>query len=75
MHVFLKAFGTVVVFLAVGVCCFIVGGMGLNSLLITLPVAIPAIVGGALIASVGAMLENLIAIRNLLIEQKYRSEP
>lgn len=74
MHVFLKAFGTLVIFLAVGVSCFIVGGVGLNSLLFTLPVAIPAVVGGALIAAVGAMLENLIAIRNLLIEQKYRTD-
>ena len=74
MHIFLKAFGTLVVFLAVGVSCFILGGMGLNSFLVTLPVTIPALVGGALIAAVGAMLENLIAIRNLLIEQKYRTD-
>ena len=72
MHIFLKAFGSVIIFAAVGVCCFVVGGTGINSLVVTLPFALPAILGGALIAAVGAILENLIAIRDLLIEQKYR---
>lgn len=72
MHVFLKAFGSFIIFAAVGICCFVVGGTGVNSLIVTLPFALPAVLGGALIAAVGAMLENLIAIKDLLIEQKYR---